>query len=239
MAMVDSARTSDVPERERFDFWRHVVSETFVPLEASRNATAAFHGELRGTSLGAVRLSHADADSHVARRTPRLVARHEAEYFKLGLQLAGQSVLTQDGREAPLEPGDFAVYDTSRPYTFAFDDRTELLVLIFPRQLLGLPAERVALVTATRFSGRQGLCSLIGPFLVQAMQVLDQVDARDNARLATNVLDLLATALSSQLGTRPADVDAAHRALLLHTFAFIEEHLGDPDLTPAQIAAAQ
>jgi hypothetical protein len=43
-----------------------------------------------------------------------------------------------------------------------------MLLLAFPRPLLGLPPQRVAQVTAVRFTGDRGLCSLIGPFLRQA-----------------------------------------------------------------------
>ena len=236
---MDAARTADVPEVERFDFWRNTVSETFVPLEASRDATGDFWGEIRGTSLGGLRLYEVAADSHVARRTARLAAASGAEYFKLGLQVAGRSVLTQDGRQAVLGPGDFAIYDTSRPYTFAFEGPSRLLVLIFPRPMLGLPAARVAEITANAFSGRGGLSSLVGPFLIQAANVLDEVDACDSARLAGNVLDLLVTALASRLATRPADLDSARRALLLHAMAFVEQHLGDAYLTPAEIASSQ
>jgi AraC-like DNA-binding protein len=237
--MVESTRTATVPEAERFDFWRQLVSQTFVPLEATRDTTEAFHGELHGMSLGALRLFQVDADRHVARRTARLISGSHGDYFKLGLQVSGQSLLVQDGREAALGPGDFAVYDTTRPYTFAFGDRGRLLVLIFSRSLLGLPADRVAGLTATRFCGQQGLGRLIGSFLMQAAQVLDDMDARDTSRLAGNVLDLLVTGLASRLATRPADVDTARRALFAQTVAFIEQHLGDPELTPAAIAHAQ
>lgn len=237
--MVESARTADVPAAQRFDFWRHVVSETFVPLEASRSEDGAFRGELRGTSLGALRVYEVDADSHVAHRTARLVGSSQDDYFKLGLQLQGHSLLVQDQREAPLRPGDFAIYDTTRPYTFAFHGPCRMLVLIFPRPLLLLPAAQVSRLTATPFCGRQGLGALIGSFLVQAATVLDQLDVRDGARLATNVLDLLATGLASRLETRPADADTASRALLVRSIAFIEANLSDAELAPTEIAAAQ
>jgi AraC-like DNA-binding protein len=239
VAMPDSVSTADMPERERFDFWRQSVSEIFVPLAASREDDGAFRAELRGERLGGLRLYQVDADSHIVRRTPRLIAGTQGEFFKLGLQRRGGSVLVQDGREAQLRPGDFAIYDTTRPYTFAFDAPHELLILIFPRPMLGLPADQVERLTATRFSGRAGLGALISSFLVRAVEVLDEVDVRDSARLATNVLDLLTTGLAGQLESRPADGDAARRALFTQTVAFIEQHLGEAWLSPAQIAAAQ
>jgi AraC-like DNA-binding protein len=239
--MPDSVRTATVPERDRFDYWRHVVSETFVPLDAWRDGDGAFRGEMRGASLGALRFYQVVSDGHSVRRTPRLISASPGEYYKLGLQRRGSSVLAQDGREAALGPGDFAVYDTSRPYTFAFDEPHEMLILIFPRPLLGLPAEQVARLTATRLSGRHGVGALISTFLLRAAEVLDEVDVRDNARLAGTVLDLLCTALAGRLDTRldqPGGDDSVRRALLTRAVAFIEQHLGDADLDPARIAAA-
>jgi AraC-like DNA-binding protein len=168
-----------------------------------------------------------------------LIAAAGADFFKLGLQLGGTSVLAQDGREADLSAGDFAIYDTTRPYEFSFDDPCRLLVLIFPRALLGLSAQHVARLTATRFSGRHGLGAVMSGLLAQTAAVLDDVDVRDNARLASNVLDLLATAIAGRLDREPADPDVARRALYVRTVTFIEAHLGESWLDPAQIAAAQ
>ncbi|WP_433378254.1 helix-turn-helix domain-containing protein [Actinoplanes sp. CA-142083] len=237
--MIDVVSTEELPPAERFDYWRHAVSEAFVPLDASRTGSGAFRGELRGASLGPLRLYQVDADSHQVRRTSRLISAEQGDYFKLGLQRAGGSVLVQDGRDAVLRPGDFAVYDTTRPYTFSFDDPCELLVLIFPRALLGLSAGDVGKITATRFSGTAGLGGLISSFLARAADVLDDVDVRDNQRLGTNVLDLLTTALAGHLDTRPADPGAVHRALFTGAVTYIDRHLGDAWLTPDQVAAAQ
>lgn len=237
--MVDVVCTDDLPEAERFDFWRQAVSEAFVPLDASRTGEGAFRGELRGASLGALRLYQVEADSHQVRRTSRLIAAERGDYFKLGLQGRGGSVLVQDGRGAVLRPGDFTIYDTTRPYTFSFDDPCELLVLIFPRAMLGLSARDVARITATRFSGATGLGGLISSFLARAADVLDDVDVRDNHRLGTNVLDLLTTALAGHLDVRPTDPDTVRRALFARSLAYIDEHLGEACLTPDRIAAAQ
>jgi AraC-like DNA-binding protein len=237
--MPDSAlHTAAVSADERFDFWRDVVSNTFVALHASRPPGGAFRGALRGARLGDLRIFEVDADPHMVRRTPRLIADSPGDYFKVGLLTQGHGLLAQDGRDTLLGPGDFAIYDTTRPYTFAFDGPFRMLVLIFPRDQLSLPPESVARVTATAISGGQGLGGLVGSFLVQASRVLDEVDARDHARLATNVLDLLTTALAGGLETRPGDPDSVHRALLLQTLAFIERHLCDPCLSPGAVASA-
>jgi AraC-like DNA-binding protein len=241
--MPDVARTLDLPPGQRFDYWKHVLSDTFVPLDVSSpSGDADFRGRLRGCELGSLRLIEVHAEPHTARRTARLVKVAPAGYYKIAVQLRGTSVLIQGGREAMLTPGDFTFYDTDRPYTLAFGEPHRMLVLVFPRDMLGLPQHRLAGLTATRLPGEAGgMASLIGPFLVKVADLLDEVDSRGlgvGMRLAGNVVDLLGTVLAERLDCAPADPDTAHRALMLQITAFIEEHLGQADLAPAQIAAA-
>lgn len=230
--MIDVVRTSD------FDHWRQAVSSTFVPLDAVSPGDGSFHAEMRGTSLGALRLYRVTATRHRVRRTSRLIAGSPADFFKLGLAIDGTSVVAQDGREALLRPGDFAVYDTTRPYTFSHDGPCRLLVLIFPRALLGLPCQDVGTLTATRFSGGSGLGGLVSSFLCRAADVLDTEEVRDDHRLGATVLDLLATGLAGRLDVRPSDPDAARRTLVTRAEAFITAHLGSPSLSPDEVAAA-
>jgi AraC-like DNA-binding protein len=230
------ARTDDVPRAERSDFWRSVVSEAFVPLEATFPAGAdPFRGRLRGGTLGPLGVFDVDTDPHAAHRTRNLISRSPGDYYKLGLLVSGSGVLSQDGREAVLGPGDFAVYDTSRPYTLAFDSPARLLVLIFPQSMLALPPQTVAEVTATTISGAAGIGGLISPFLLRMGRHLDEVETRGGVRLAANVLDLLTTALADRLDTRAPEPSGA---LFLRITAFVEARLGDPDLDPSLIAAA-
>jgi AraC-like DNA-binding protein len=240
--MPDMARTIDLPPGQRFDYWKHVLSDTFVPLEVSSpSGNADFLGRLRGTDLGSLRLIEVHAEPHTARRTARLVKVAPAGCYKIGVQLRGTSVLIQDGREAMLRPGDFTFYDTDRPYTLAFSDPHRMLVLVFPRDMLGLPHDHLAGLTATRLPGEEGgMAALIGPLLVQVAGLLDEMYTPGpgiGIRLAGNVVDLLGTVLAERLDTTPGDPDAAHRSLMLQITTFIEEHLAEADLAPAQIAA--
>jgi AraC-like DNA-binding protein len=236
--MADVARTADLPAGQRFDFWKAALAEAFVPLEVTRPGNDPdFRGRLDGFDLGSLRVCEVRAEPHTALRTRRLVAAAPSGCYKLGLLLRGSAVLIQDGREATLTPGDFALYDTDRPYTLGFACEHRMLILVFPRDLLGLPAEYVARLTATTLPGVQpGLAGLLPSFLTQVAEVIDQVGGRAAVRLSGNVLDLLTTVLAERLD-RPA-ADSAHRTLMLRITAFIEEHLGNPDLSPQLIAAA-
>jgi AraC-like DNA-binding protein len=239
--MADVTRTLDVPVEQRFDFWKATLAESFVPLEVTRPGNSAdFRGELTGFDLGTVRMREVKAGPHTALRTRRLVSAAPSGCYKLGLMQGGSAVLTQDGREAVLGPGDFALYDTDRPYTLGFSGGHRMLILVFPHDLLGLPAEQAARLTATTLPGlRPGLAGLIPSFLTQVADVTGKVGSPAAVRLSGNVLDLLTTVLAERLDQSAAHADSAHRALMLHITAFIEEHLGNSDLSPQFIAAAQ
>jgi AraC-like DNA-binding protein len=238
--MADLARTLDLPTGQRFDLWKAALEEAFVPLEVTRPSRGPdFRGRLDGFDLGALRVCEVRAEPHTALRTGRLVAAAPSGCYKLGLLMRGSAMLIQDGREATLAPGDFVLYDTDRPYTLGFACEHRMLILIFPRDLLALPAQQVARLTATTLPGaRASLAGLIPPFLTQVADVMDQLGDRAAIRLSGNVLDLLATVLAERLD-RPVGSDTAHRALMLHITAFIEENLADPELSPQLIAAAQ
>lgn len=238
--MPDVVRTIDLPVGQRFDFWKTALARTFAPLEVSRPADeAGFRGRLTGSFLGTARLIDVRAQEHTAMRTPRLVASAPAGCYKLGLQLRGSAVLIQDGREATLTPGTFALYDTDRPYTLALAGDHHQLILMFPRELLRLPPAEVAGLTAIAMPGdAPGAGRLIPSFLSQVAAVIDSAAPHSAVRLAGNVLDLLTTVLAERLETLPGDDDAPSRALQLRMTAFIEQHLSDPELSPQLIADA-
>lgn len=115
------------------------------------------------------------ATSHVVERTPELIARGDRSYFKVSLMIAGTGLLIQDDREAVLQAGDLAVYDTDRPYSLVFDDDFRTMVVMFPKHLISLPAEMVGQLTAVRISGHEGLGSMVVPYLTQLAGNLDQL----------------------------------------------------------------
>ena len=66
------------------------------------------------------------------RRTPALIARASEDYFLVSIQTQGRGVVSQDGRDAVLAPGDFALYDSTRPYQLTFDGPFQQFVLKLP-----------------------------------------------------------------------------------------------------------
>jgi AraC-like DNA-binding protein len=180
------------------------------------------------------------ASRHTVERTPELIARGDRKYFKLSLMLAGNGLLVQDNREAVLQPGDLAIYDTNRPYSLVFDDDFRNLVIMFPQHMVDLPVDAIAQLTAVRMSGREeGLTGMIVPFLAQMANNLDHVSGTAGVRLTRSAVDLVTTVLAHQLDLdRGSGSGNGHRALAQRIRQFIDTNLASVDLGPTQIAAA-
>lgn len=220
-----------------FEHWRHLVAESFVPLAASSTDAENFRGRMRARRLDRVAVVEVSSTSHEVHRTPALIAQSNQRYFKLNLQLHGTGLLIQDNREALLRPGDLSIYDTSRPYTLAFEGDARLMVVMFPWDALSLPADCIAQLSAVRMASDGGLAAIVGPFIAHLAENLDALSGPSGSRLATNALDLVSTMLHSELDMSP-DRMKPQALLAASVREYIDAHLADPLLSPASIAAA-
>lgn len=238
--MSDPVRVREADVGRRLDVWRGLVSDAFVPLDARATDPASFRGGvIRSGTLGDVLVSEVSSDAQIVCRTRRTIDRGDPDVYKLGIQLRGRGVLAQDGREAVLRPGDFALYDTTRPYRLAFGEPFRTLVLMFPRTLLDFGPQRMGRLTAVRIPGREGLGAAVSPFLTRVARDADALDGQGAARIGGNALALLTTVFAQVLD-RETEVPSEDRraALAARIEEYAEEHLTDPGLTPDRIADA-
>jgi AraC-like DNA-binding protein len=236
-----TVNTADVSESERFEYWRNMVAATFVPLRCDPPgdfAAAAFNGRLRSLRFDAFQATEVSVTPHLVVRSRTLIARSAGEFYKISMQLEGTCVLTQDDREAPLRPGDFAVYDTTRPYSIRLAGPYRTLVFLVPRHRLRIPPGPMADITARTISGRCGMGALLSPFLRRFAAGFGTSNPIGSERLADNIVDLVDTLLAEHLESVPTCWEAARRVLLLRILEYMESRLGDPDLDAEQIAAA-
>ena len=233
--------------------WRCELARAFVPLEPAAVHTGAFRAALRATEFDGLTLAEVSGSGQVVRRTAATIRLADPAYYKVGLQLTGHGLLEQDGRQARLDPGDFAIYDTTRPYRLRFDAPFRMLVVMCPRTALPVPARLLGERTAVAVHARDGIGAMVSPFLGGLAQLLDgaacvqvgqppatpAAEVRAGRRrlggghLGTAVLDALAAAFDDDPG--PSD---SAGALLTRVHDHIERHLGDQDLGPDSIAAA-
>ena len=236
--MEKTLTTEVLAEKDRLPYWRDVVCATFVELECDGVGSDGFFGSMTNSAIGDIQISEVKSTSHIVRRTRSKIAASDLDYFLLSLQTSGQGVLAQDGRTAQLQPGDFALYDTTRPYDLRFDTRFSQLVLRLPREIVAGRLADAESCTALRIAGNTGTGRLASMFIRQLHTEIDDIDPISVARLHASTVDLLATALAEQGGIGGTS-NESHVLVRRRVSAFIEDHLGDANLSCEMIAAAQ
>ena len=233
-------RAHDEPVASRLERVRHVVGDTVIPLEIRpRSEPGMLHYDLRADIAGVVKVAQVDEGPGEAARTPGLVSRSDPEVYQLLVRTRGVVLLEQDGRSALLRPGGMGLMDSSRPFRCAHS-RMRATCLTFPKTGPALPRNDVAALTGTRIPARRGSAAVATSLIRHLPHALAGCDEFERDRLGDLVLDLLNTALTARLGRDGLPPPTSRRrALLAPIYAYINEHLGGPDLRPATIAAAQ
>jgi AraC-like DNA-binding protein len=226
---------AEVPARSRAEYWRHVLGEALVPLDPYGEPDRVTSGELGPVVVG--ELQHRGAGG--AKRTAAHIRRSDPGMVKIDVLSRGRGVVEQGGSEARLRPGDLTLVDLSRPSGWAMSS-PRCVSVMFPRSLLPLGADALARLSAVRLPGTDAAAA---PISSLARQLPARVGAEPpslGARMGAAVVDLLSVALAGLLD-RPERVppETRQRALLHSVHAFIELHLGDPELSPATIAGSQ
>lgn len=224
-------------ETIHFAEFRRELNESIIPLRVSATAAHGFHAAVRRAVVDGILFSDIAASPHVAQRTPELIDRSGDPYYKLSLNLSGSCMIAQDGREAVLQLGDMALYDTSRPYTLVSDDHHHGLVMMFPRSELSLPVHAVRGLTATRLESQSGVTSAVGSFLTQVSQQIHDAQSSMGTRFARNTLELVKTVLISKMSEQ-GELVRSVSDIWPQANEHIDRHLSEPDLSVESVATA-
>ena len=232
-----------VPIADRIDFFREMTAAVWVPMECHPGLDADYRAVFRASGLGPMQVVVMDIMPTTVHRTQQLISQADPDMLKMLLVCGGgASAVAQGGQQARLSPGEFALYNTRRPYEVRCgvdDERTQLLTFMFPPSLLPLSPGRVRDLAAVRIPATSGVGELTSQFLLQLARNIDSCTPADAARLATAALEILAARLAHELDHRDWGTPETRRhALLTAVQGFIQQHLGDPELSPAAIAAA-
>jgi AraC-like DNA-binding protein len=151
--------------------------------------------------------------------------------------VAGRGCLAQAGRQMVQLPGDIALYDAARPFSYELDPESVLLLRI-PRRLLLFRVPEAEKLTATRLVKGHSIVALLASMMREAAVIEFSGHQGAQAPLASSLLDMLAVVLQMQVDGSATPL-SAHDALFKGARDYIAEHLDDCEMDVEQIAAAQ
>jgi AraC-like DNA-binding protein len=240
-AMSMAYRTADETDPGSTERLRHVLEVSLGPHDLQiPDAEPHPATEVEVADVGSLRVTDARVAYHgdnacVVMRSGRHIARDTSSAYRIDIPTSGGIVVLQDGREAAVNAGSLVLTDLSRPAGWQIR-ATGLTTLLIPPQLLPLQDAQVAMLTARPFEAELGtlVAGLVGRLLA-----LDQAGSTAAPRLSSAIIDLLTVTFTTRLReTIGPGQGTPQQALRARIYAFIEERLGDPALSPATIAAA-
>ncbi|WP_295638813.1 helix-turn-helix domain-containing protein [uncultured Methylibium sp.] len=233
--------TLTLPPERRVERWAEAVSDRFVESGFEVRHPERFDASMLNHDVADLSLTHFSSAGHGRKRvmrSQRAAARAAEEFFLVSLQLEGSCAVLQDGREALLQPGQFAIYDTRRPYELVLNGDYQQAVLRVPRRALATRLPDCDALVATGVSAK----ALPARVLMQMLREASTGTTELAPAAAQDLSEALLCVLSAGLrGLRDGTAPQAARpgaAQLERIKAYVAAHLHDPGLNVPRIAAA-
>ena len=235
--MSELLTTESVAPELRLEYWIDMICKTYVQLECDAKANGRFDGEIQRCALPGLGLSLVRSGAQRVVRTPREISRSSDDFFIVSIQTKGHGVISQDGRDAVLSPGDFALYDSTRPYVLHFGGDFEEIVLKLRGEQLRSLMRDTGQVTATTVPGRDGAGHLMIEMVKTLWREADTLHPASAAAVANSVLNILLAGLQSLPACKTAELSSMAAYHVARIKQLIEDRLRDPGLSVATLAA--
>ncbi|HVS76408.1 MAG TPA: helix-turn-helix domain-containing protein [Steroidobacteraceae bacterium] len=203
----------------------------------SPHPQSAFRGPVAWIALADIVVTEVDSDAQARLARASGSRMHPPRCF-VHLQLEGEGIIRQDGREALLRAGDFTLCDGARHYEISCPAGSRMLVLGIPTTKLRRHVACPESLAAIPMRAGTGVSGLLSGFLRHYwLQCRHAVDGDSAEQIALAVLDVLGAAYAQVPRTHAerSPRGTAHRIRIIN---YIHAHLYDPDLSPARIAHA-
>ncbi|MGH6835176.1 MAG: helix-turn-helix domain-containing protein [Methylocella sp.] len=228
--------TDDVPEVDRFSYWREAVSEGMLGTTGERNAEQATPFAARCTGSISASLTHFryQSDGFPAFRRPRDIARHSWD-DKIWVRRENSEGVwfNYDRREFVTRPGDLFVADPTVPLAVKALRNNDMDLWFFPRALFDPHLAVSQRPRMLLLPDHNGITGIIKAYLNALSEQIDSLSDAEAGAVADNFCRLLAVACGSAGGDHR---EAIRAAKLEEAKRYIGLHMADPELTPEKAA---
>jgi AraC-like DNA-binding protein len=243
---------SPTPDSSGADFWvdqrhesdarehmEHVLDSAFVPMAVrigSSDTRFPFQAHLQHRRIHDLALVDARTGPCAGSRGNSRISRSSTDYIAVLMLCEGEERVSQGGADAVLGGGDVVVCDTQRAMSFEMPRPGRKHILLAPRTAVEEITGTAWPAAAMMLSSTNPATHLLTSHLDALMDATAHLSAAAALATRTATLYLLA-AVASQDGTQFA-AEAAPGSLVDAMKRWIDAHLLDPGLGPAQVAAA-
>lgn len=233
---IQTYTTEGLRPAARIEYWNDCIGRFITSIETTPANAKQYNSRMNVTDCGCVTMVDATSEPACNNHMKKLIAGSTERMFVVHLQKWGQSISSQDGREALLHPGDFTLCDTARQFDVSFVDPHRILVVCIPESELIRRIPHVEDLMCIPMPSDAGINGVVSNLINRFWELCDQdLNPKAKERISVNFLDLLATAYANtqNVAVMESSLTGSRRLLIKE---FIEQHLVDESLTPSVIA---
>jgi AraC family transcriptional activator of tynA and feaB len=230
--------TDVVPERERFEFWRELLSSNMLSVSPDRDAGGTFFGRMVSSDIGENRLIYVHSTSQLLTRPARRACQDREDPFLLKYLIEGRGANSQHGNCHDLASGDFFLHDTNSHGELRLTGDFKVLTLSLSRKLAERYFVRPQHLCAVPLSAGDSAAGRVAADLLQSIaRNCAQMEGDGLEALVESLLQVVALAFGLSRLQCPV-ATTSHSALVIRIRNYIHSHLENEDLSPKEIAAA-
>ncbi|AUI53405.1 AraC-type DNA-binding protein [Arthrobacter crystallopoietes] len=229
--------TNGIPATNRVQLWEHHNSKALIPLDIRTMDDAPLQASEVNLHFPSLKFAQVKGSAQVVERNERFIRQNPMGAIAVFFALEGEAFFYYGDGQESLKPGQAVIYDADRPFLRGFCKGLRELVLTIPRDdYLELSGGK-PLLKPRVFNFNQGeaanrhmlaLAKLVSGTIAGQAQPSPSADL-DRAEDAA--LELLGLVIGGDRSGTGAGYLATARS-------YIEDRLGDPQLSAAEVAAA-
>lgn len=225
---------------DRADLVRETIADAVVHVDidfaGADDSAAVVYGAI--TDLGRMRICSVQSNAVKVERTPRLARDDSEPRIFLAVQMAGSSLIVQNGREAVLRPGDLAFSDSTGPYSLLDPEGIRQHFFSIPVASLALPSGSISRLAAVTLSPGHPVADLAATYFGRIATRPDIFTQPGAEAVGQPSIELVRALITTHLDADALATESMHATLQLRILEYVRAHLTDPTLNAAQIASA-
>ncbi len=228
--------TANIATGQQFDAWQTMLQTVYGRWDVMRPVDRGFNAEISYHAMGGFQIVNCICDPCGATRNRRDIRQDDREALTIQLVLSGVESFRIDDQRIILGPGDVLIWNSTRPMGFEVTERLHKISVTMPLARLRswLPAEWHSITSS--LPGASPGAGLLSSVIKSLTPDFLAGRLRNSDALTEAVTGLLINALDIEQGSEPPSLRRGH---LIIVKDHILANLADPDLSPAQIAAAK
>jgi AraC-like DNA-binding protein len=224
--------TDMLPVSDRIDAWQRNAQQICGDCRFQL-PKSSFYGAIEIRHVGGLRLTRFSSSPLSFWKWPSETANHDSRSCIVITQFAGIRRYVQSGTSVLLGPGDTTLIDSARPWSSSCATGCARVYLRVPRWMMENRLRLREIPIAQKISGICGLGATLSRLSQSLYEEAEQLKEEE----AAAALDAYFQILSACIG-RAESCEQRSPELWPRIQRFIDEHLSDPGLVPAEIAAA-